>query len=130
MTTPLLVPTLRGHDFNLPAGLEGLDELAYNLWWSWTPQAQTLFSRIDSGAWTRHRNPIPVLRGVTPTRWAELAADEDFMVDATRLVDEFKLYLTNGNDSWYQTSRERRLPGIIAYFCAEFGLHESMQFYS
>ena len=130
MTTPLLVPTVRGHDFNLPAGLEGLADLVYNLWWSWTPQAQTLFSRIDSGAWTRHRNPIPVLRGVTTTRWAELVADEDFMVDASRIVDEFNLYLTNGNDSWYQASRERQLPGIIAYFCAEFGLHESMQFYS
>ena len=35
--TTLRVPTLPGHDFNLPRGLEGLDDLAYNLWWSWTP---------------------------------------------------------------------------------------------
>ena len=48
------VPTLPGSDFNLPRGLEGLDELAYNLWWSWTPRAGTLFSRLDPAAWTRH----------------------------------------------------------------------------
>ena len=130
MTTPLRVPTLPGHDFNLPAGLEGLGELAYNLWWSWTPQAQALFSRIDSAAWTRHRNPTPLLRGVTIARWSELTADEDFMVDASRLVDEFGTYLSNGGESWYQASPERQLPGTIAYFCAEFGIHESMQIYS
>ena len=130
MTTLLRVPTLPGHDFNLPSSLEGLGELAYNMWWSWTPHVQALFSRIDSGAWTRHRNPIAMLRGVTSTRWNELMADEDFMVDAMRIVDEFERYLTDGEASWYQNSPERQLPGPIAYFCAEFGLHESMQIYS
>ena len=62
VTTSFDVPTLSGHDFHLPADLEGLGELAYNLWWSWTPRAQALFARIDSAAWTRHRNPIAVLR--------------------------------------------------------------------
>ncbi|MBW3612472.1 MAG: alpha-glucan family phosphorylase [Chloroflexi bacterium] len=130
MTTSLRVPTLPGPDIYLPAGLEGLDELAYNLWWSWTPRAQSLFSRLDQAAWTRHRNPIPVLRGVDQARWAEMAADEDFMVDASRVLDEFHRYLANGADSWYATTPERALPGPIAYFCAEFGIHESMQIYS
>lgn len=129
-TSPLRVPTLPGHDFNLPADLERLGELAYNLWWSWTPRAQSLFSRIDTAAWTRHRNPIPVLRGMDPTRWAELTADEDFMVDAGRVIEEFDRYLANGSDSWYSTDPHRRLPGPIGYFCAEFGIHESMQIYS
>ena len=130
MTTSLSVPTLPGHDFHLPAGLEKLDELAYNLWWSWTPRAQSLFSRIDSATWTRHRNPIRVLRGVGQARWAELTADEDFMVDASRVIDEFSRYLDNGADSWYRRSPERAMPGPIAYFCAEYGIHESMQIYS
>jgi starch phosphorylase len=119
-----------GQDFNLPAGLEGLSELAYNLWWSWTPRAQSLFARIHSGAWTRHRSPIAVLREADAGRWAELTADEDFMVDASRVLDEFDRYLVNGADSWYGATPERTLPGPIAYFCAEFGLHESIQIYS
>jgi starch phosphorylase len=130
VTTSLTVPTLPGHDFNLPAGLEGLGELAYNLWWSWTPRAQSLFSRINVSAWTRHHNAIAVLRYADQARWAELTADEDFMVDASRLLDEFHRYLANGSDSWYGSSPERALPGPIAYFCAEFGIHESMQIYS
>ena len=130
MTTSLRVPTLPGHDFNLPADLAGLDDLAYNLWWSWSPRAQSLFSRIQPAAWTRHRSPIRVLRETNQARWAELTADEDFMVDASRVLDEFRRYLANGSDSWYAKAPDRQLPGPIAYFCAEFGIHESMQIYS
>jgi len=129
-TTSLTVPTLSGHDFNLPTELDGLGELAYNLWWSWTPRAQSLFSRINVSAWARHRNPIAVLRYSDHARWAELTADEDFMVDASRVLDEFGRYMANGSDSWYRSSPGRALPGPIAYFCAEFGIHESMQIYS
>ena len=134
MTESPRVPTLPGHDFSLPPGLEGLEELAYNLWWTWTPRAGSLFSRIDSVAWSRHRNPIPVMHGVHSARWGELAADEDFVVDASRLLDEFHRYLANGTDSWYRRSEtaegDRDLNGPIAYFCAEYGIHESMQIYS
>ncbi|HEX6129929.1 MAG TPA: alpha-glucan family phosphorylase [Candidatus Limnocylindria bacterium] len=134
MTTSLRVPTLAGHDFQLPRGLEGLGELAYNLWWSWTPRAGSLFSRIDGLAWSRYRNPIAVLQSVEASRWAELAADEDFMVDASRLLDEFNRYMENGADSWYRRQAEAdpsaALPGCVAYFCAEYGIHESMQIYS
>ena len=128
--TALRIPTSPGHDFHLPAGLEGLDDLAYNLWWTWTPRAQALFGRINPSAWTRHRNAIAVLRYADQARWADLTADEDFMVDASRILDEFHRYLSNGQDSWYARSPERQLPGPIAYFCAEFGIHESMQIYS
>ncbi len=130
MTTSLHVPTLPGHVIHLPAELEGLAELAYNLWWCWTPRAQALFSRINGGAWTRHRNAIAVMRYTDSARWAELTADEDFMVDASRVLDEFERYMADGAGSWYAASPERALPGPIAYFCAEFGIHESMQIYS
>lgn len=134
MMKPVRVPTQPGYDFALPPGLEGLGELAYNLWWSWTPRAGALFARIDSAAWARHRSPIPVLRAVEPGRWAELLADEDFMVDASRLLDEFGRYLGNGSDSWYRVATAAdpaaSLTGPIAYFCAEYGIHESMQIYS
>jgi glycogen phosphorylase len=134
MTSPVRIPILPGHDFGLPPSLEGLSELAYNLWWSWTPRAGALFARIDSAAWARYRSPIPVLRALEPGRWAELLADEDFMVDASRLLDEFERYLENGSDSWYRAATDAdpaaSLPGTIAYFCAEYGIHESMQIYS
>ena len=129
-TTSLEVPTVAGHDFNLPAELAGLGDLAYNLWWTWSPRAQALFTRINPSAWARHRNSIAVLRYSDQARWAELTADEDFMVDASRVLDEFTRYMGNGEGSWYRSNPDRVLPGPIAYFCAEFGIHESMQIYS
>src|SRR5918996_3610905 len=130
MTTPIRVPTVPAHDLNLPPGLEGLADIAYNLWWTWTPRAQALFSRISHIQWARHRNPIPVLTWTNQARWAELAIDEDFMVDVSRVLDEFTRYLENGAGSWYGADPARQLQGTVAYFCAEFGLHESMQIYS
>ena len=134
MTTSLRVQTLPGHDFQLPSSLGDLGELAYNLWWSWTPRAGSLFSRIDGLTWSRYRNPIAVMAAAGAARWAELEADEDFMVDASRLIDEYNRYMENGSDSWYRKTAEadptRQLPGPVAYFCAEYGLHESMQIYS
>src|SRR3989304_2427456 len=102
MTTPVQVPTLPGHDFGLPPALAGLGELAYNLWGGWTPRAGPLFARIDPAAWARHRTPIPVLAGLEAGRWSALMADEDFMVDASRLLDEFGRYMANRADSWYR----------------------------
>ncbi len=130
MTTSIRLPVLPAHDLAIPPAFEGLGELAYNLWWSWSPRAAQLFARIDSAAWTRHRNPIPVLRGVDTARWAELAADEDFSVDVSRLLDEFNRYLADGGEGWYRSDPSRTLPGPVAYFCAEYGIHESMQIYS
>ena len=134
MSRPIEIPTLAGFDMNLPSGLEGLGDLAYNLWWSWTPRAAQLFGRIDSAAWSRYRNPIPVLRVTDAGRWAELAADEDFMVDASRLLDEFHQYMANGAEGWYRRriaeDPDQELQRPVAYFCAEFGIHESMQIYS
>jgi starch phosphorylase len=121
---------LPGPEFNLPPGLEGLADLAQNLWWTWSPRAQALFSRVDHLAWARHRNPVPVLAGVDQAGWAELTADEDFMVDASRVLDEFGRYMADGAHTWYGSTPARQLPGPVAYFCAEFGIHESVQIYS
>ena len=73
------VPVAPGASFHLPPKLEGLRRLAYNLWWSWHPNARVLFSRIDAGGWARYRNPIPVLSG--PVAWDELLNNPAFMAD-------------------------------------------------
>ena len=62
-TDPVRVPSIPAASFPLPPRLEGLRRLAYNVYWSWHPRTRALFSRIDGGAWTRNRNPIPVLAG-------------------------------------------------------------------
>jgi len=46
----------------LPPELEPLRELAYNLWWSWDPEAIDVFFRIDRDLWvTVKQNPVRLL---------------------------------------------------------------------
>jgi starch phosphorylase len=122
------VPVAPGASFHLPPKLEGLRRLAYNLWWSWHPQARVLFSRIDAGAWARYRNPIPVLSG--PVAWDQLLENPAFMAEYHDLLEEFDAYMANGSDHWFARRHGDELAGPIAYFCAEYGFHESLGIYS
>lgn len=112
----------------LPPQLEGLRRLAYNLWWTWHPEARDLFSRIDRAAWSRYRSPIAVLQGFRG--WSELMANEGFTADYQRLLARFDAYLANGSGHWFGRHGGDLLPGPIAYFCAEYGLHETLGLYS
>jgi starch phosphorylase len=122
------VPVAPGASFHLPPKLEGLRRLAYNLWWSWHPHARVLFSRIDAGGWARYRNPIPVLSG--PVAWDQLLNNPAFMADYEEILREFDAYMANGADHWFTRRFGGQLEGPIAYFCAEYGFHESLGIYS
>jgi len=49
--------------FDLPKRLARLGELAFNLWWTWQPEAARLFGRLDYDLWERlGHNPIRLLQ--------------------------------------------------------------------
>jgi starch phosphorylase len=122
------IPSIPGASFRLPPQLEGLRRLAYNLYWCWHPRARQIWSRIDRDTWTRHRNPIPVLSG--PVDWGRLLDDTTFMVEVRDVLREFDAYMANGSDAWFARTHADRLDGPIAYFCAEYGIYESLGIYS
>ncbi|TMD25845.1 MAG: glycosyltransferase family 1 protein [Chloroflexi bacterium] len=128
MDSAVRVPTLPGATFRLPPQLEGLRRLAFNLWWTWHPRAKILFSRVDGPAWTRYRNPIPVLAG--PVAWSELLDNPAFMAEYQQVIREFDGYMTDGADHWFHRRHADTLSGPIAYFCAEYGFYESLGIYS
>lgn len=113
----------------LPPRIEGLATLATNLWWSWSLDARLVFRRIDEPLWllTKH-NPLELLRRVDPARLAACAIDPGFLALYDRVMDAFHRVLTSRN-TWFQ-DRFPDLTRPIAYFCAEFGLHNSVPIYS
>ena len=125
---PVRVPSIPAAAFPLPPRLEGLRRLAYNLHWAWHPRTRGLFSLIDRTAWIRYRDPIPVNRG--PTESSRLLDDAKFLAEYHDVLAEFDQYMANGSDHWFQRRYADALPGPIAYFCAEYGFHESMGIYS
>jgi starch phosphorylase len=124
---PVTVPTIPGPSFPIPPRLDGLRRLAYNLYWTWHPDVRALFGRVDPTAWARHRNPIRVLQGVGA--WTPLLDDADFMATYETVLADFERYMADGHEPALRSS-STRLEGPIAYFCAEYGLHESLGFYS
>ena len=122
------VPVLPGAPFRIPPQFEGLRNLAYNLWWTWHPRAALLFARIDGNAWSRYRNPITLLQGAID--WQSLLDDPMFIAEYHAVIDDFERYMARGADSWFHRAHGGQLPGPIAYFCAEYGFHESFGIYS
>ena len=98
------------------------------MWWSWNPQARALFSRIDGLAWSRYRNPIEVLS--QPIAWSELLDDPAFMAECHQVLAEFDRYMAGGKQHWFNREYGSSIKGPIAYFCAEYGFHESVGIYS
>jgi glycogen phosphorylase len=125
---PVRIPSIPAASFPLPPRLEGLRRLAYNLHWAWHPRTRGLFNLIDRTAWTRYRNPIPVISG--PTEWSRLLDDAKFLAEYHDVLAEFDGYMANGAGHWFQRRYGDALDGPIAYFCAEYGFHESLGIYS
>ena len=114
----------------LPARIEGLSALAMNLWWSWSREARGLFRSIDEALWhlTRH-NPLELLCRVDPARIAACASDSDFL----RRYDQVMALMAHGTtstDTWFAHAYPELNGRPVAYFCAEFGLHNSVPIYS
>src|SRR5687768_713110 len=122
------IPTLPPVGLRLPHQLQGLERLAFNLYWIWHPRVRVLFRRIDAATWLRYRNPVPVLQ--SHHNWSETLDDIDLMAEYRTLLEGFDRYMENGAGHWFERRHGGDLDGPIAYFCAEYGLHESMGIYS
>lgn len=119
----------------LPPPISRLEEVARNLWWSWSPEARGVFRTISVRLWreTDH-NPVLMLRRVTPDRLERLSVDPDFLKRYRSLLRTFDRYLTRGGardaSALSQYGSGYSAAAKIAYFSAEYGLHGSLPIYS
>ena len=125
---PLEIAAALTLPLRLPRQLEGLRRLAYNLYWTWHPEVRSLFSRIDPATWARARSPIPVMHGMHD--WSRLLDDADFLAEYQVQLAAFDAYMANGAGHWFARHHGEEMDGPVAYFCAEYGLHESLAVYS
>jgi starch phosphorylase len=121
------IRTLQIADIELPPGMERLREIAYDLWWSWSPLATRLFAWIDPDHWRQYHNPVQLLINVEPHQWARLLSDPEFRKAyeaVTQALDDYR-----ARSPWF-APRQEGLTGPVAYFSMEFGIHESLGIYS
>src|SRR6516165_3643775 len=120
------MPTSPTHD--LPAGLETLAELALDLRWTWSHEADTLWDRVDAEAWSRTRNPWIILQDISAERLRVLAADGSFVAEIERLARTRQAYLEA--PSWFSSAHGTAALSGVAYFSMEFGLGEGLPLYA
>ncbi len=114
----------------LPARLHGLTHLANNIAWSWNRDARHLFRLIDETLWHQLRhNPILLLQQVSAERLAVLAANPDFCARYDRVMHWLAAEHSDEH-TWYARTYPELRGRPIAYFCAEFGFHDSVPIYS
>ena len=115
---------------HLPERLSGLGELAFNLWWSWHPEARMLFKRLDREAWkdTRH-NPVKLLRVLPPEILEAAAADPEYLRHYDPVLAQFRRDLDT-QVCWFTENITDAECEPIAYFSLEYGLHHSLPFYA
>jgi glycogen phosphorylase len=116
--------------FNLPKRLARLGELAYNMWWTWHPEATRVIGRLDYDVWERlDHNPIRLLREVKRRRLNQAAKDKDYLANYDRIFAAYDAYFADEN-TWATHSHPELTNRPIAYFSMEYGLHEKLPIYS
>ena len=109
----------------LPPRVGRLNELAYDLWWSWNPEAREVFRDLDLPLWrfTDH-NPVLLLHLVEPERLAQAASDPAFL----RLYDAAVAGLDvvrAGAGTWW-AHRACQSPHAVALVTPRVALHQSL----
>ena len=115
---------------SIPEALDRLDELANDLFYSWDHGVRNLFSRIDRPLWQKvEHNPKLFLRRVAQERLDEAAQDRAFMAEYRRVLSSYDAYV-EFEPVPEVTEILDPASNLVAYFCAEFGFHESFPIYS
>lgn len=115
----------------IPERLQRLEELANDLLYSWDSQVRSLFVRLDPELWNRcGHNPKVFLRRVSQQNLEAAVADDVYTQDYDRILAAYDSYLSprSANRRWHRSLDAGT--DLVAYFCAEFGLHESFPIYS
>ena len=110
--------------------VQQLSELSRNLWWAWNPQIIKLFRDLDPEAFrASNHNPIATLAGFPPERLSALAEDAALRARVDAAHRELRDYL-GATKTWASTHAGPLRVRPVAYFSAEFGIHESLPIYS
>ncbi|PYJ47284.1 MAG: alpha-glucan phosphorylase [Verrucomicrobia bacterium] len=126
------MPTFQTYNVTpiLPATLEPLREMSFNLWWTWEPAARRLFRHLDIELWNRtNHNPVRMLQLSRQSRLEELSQDKTFLRELKQVFEEFEKYLGR-HDTYGKAGPGSAIKNPVAYFSAEFGFHESIPNYS
>jgi len=112
-----------------PPRIARIDELAVDLWWSWN-EARAVFRRLDYPLWrsTVH-NPVRMMWEIPPEKLEAAATHPAFLALYDRAVEALDAART-ARSTWWTDNCPQRAGRSVAYFSAEFALHQSLPIYA
>lgn len=109
--------------------VEGLHRLSKNLWWTWHPEAQYIFRELSPRLWEKANHSAPwLMADISEQELKARMGDKDFARRVSAVLTAFDDYMDE-KKTW-GAAKAKGLKGPVAYFSAEFGLHESVKIYS
>ena len=113
----------------IPARLARLEELGNNLWYSWDRPTRALFARLHPHLWkVTEQSPKAFLKRIDEQRLLKAAEDQVFIGNFNRVLAAYDTYHDYRTPAG--SAEQFQKDDLIAYFCAEFGFHESFPIYS
>src|SRR6185503_13438988 len=131
----------------IPSPLQALERLSWNYWWSWSADGAGVFRDLDAELWDQvEHNPRMLLAQVSEYRLAEMATDPVYSARIIKLSEQFDEYMrisdlrsqvpdlkseiSNFKSQISDFKSAPRSDNPVAYFCAEYGVHNSLPLYS
>ena len=106
----------------LPEALKPLDEIAHNMWWSWSHEAKELYKAMDEQLWHDVvQNPVLMLSRISYKKLESLAQDKKFLAQMNAVYKDFRKYM--------DVEPDQKRPSV-AYLCMEYGLSHVLKIYS
>jgi glycogen phosphorylase len=114
----------------IPKRIGRILELAKNLWWSWDEEGRQVFRSLDYELWRASgHNPVKQLRDIDPVKLEAAARDPSFLNLYDSIIQKFDNYMSK-KQSWCGKSPSHSFDGQIAYFSAEYAIHNSLPIYA
>jgi starch phosphorylase len=99
------------------------------MWWTWNPEAQELFQDLSPLVWRyANHNAIEVMHEISEQELETRLLDHEFARRVHSVINEFDSYMAE--PSTWAKHHAQKLNNPVAYFSAEFGIHESLPIYS
>jgi glycogen phosphorylase len=110
--------------------IQELHGLAFNLWHSWNPAAQRIFQELSPFFWedTNH-NAVEVMNWISGPELKGRLQNPEFYARVATVCKSFRDYMKD-KSTWANKNASSLKNAPVAYFSAEFGLHESLRIYS
>ena len=116
----------------LPETLGALGRMSWNYWWSWAPDGGAVMRDLDPEVWEEcGHNPRRLLAETPEFNLLKMATEPRYVERVARLAERFDRYTGAATDTW-ASRHASEITGErpVAYFCAEFGVHNSLPLYS